>query len=323
MSARLMANPQFRPTLGGRPHGNAQREEMPAPPRAMAASAQKGNRRRAWPRWTRPAIKAALILVPTLLLAGAAGSAWKRASLAETMAAARDSLMEVSGSLGFTLDEILVVGRTETEREAVMQALGVRRGEPILSIDLAEAKERLEELPWVSGASIERRLPGILYISLSERQPMAIWQHDRRFTVIDRAGRPLADAVELARRGNQRIDTLPQVIGANAPQQVQTLLTALDRVPNIRPRVTSASWISDRRWNLQLDNGVTIKLPEGAGMTMALRQLAELDASGRVLDRDIVAIDLRQPDRAVLQTSDTAQLPGWEDESKKKPGKKT
>lgn len=318
MSARLMANPQFRPTLGGR-----QREEMPAPPRAMAASAQKGNRRRAWPRWTRPAVKAALILVPTLLLAGAAGTAWKRASLAETMAAARDSLMEVSGSLGFTLDEILVVGRTETEREAVMQALGVRRGEPILSIDLAEAKQRLEELPWVSGASIERRLPGILYISLSERQPMAIWQHDRHFTVIDRAGRPLADAVELARRGNQRIDTLPQVIGANAPQQVQTLLTALDRVPNIRPRVTSASWISDRRWNLQLDNGVTIKLPEGAGMAMALRQLAELDASGRVLDRDIVAIDLRQPDRAVLQTSDTAQLPGWEDETKKKPGKKT
>lgn len=324
MSARLMANPQFRPTLGGRPHGNGQREEMPAPPRAMAASAQKGNRRRAWPRWTRPAIKAALILVPTMLLAGAAGSVWKRASLAETMAAAHDSLMAASGSLGFTLDEILVVGRTETEREAVMQALGVRRGEPILSIDLAEAKQRLEELPWVSGASIERRLPGILYISLSERQPMAIWQHDRRFTVIDRAGRPLADAVELARRGNQRIDTLPQVIGANAPQQVQNLLTALDRVPNIRPRVTSASWISDRRWNLQLDNGVTIKLPEGAGMAMALRQLAELDASGRVLDRDIVAIDLRQPDRAVLQTSDTAQLPGWEAETKKKPpGKKT
>jgi len=140
MSARLMANPQFRATLGSRP-----RDEMPAPPRAMAASAQKGNRRRAWPRWTRPAVKAALLLVPTLLLAGAAGSAWKRASVAETVAAARDSLLEASGSLGFTLNEILVVGRTETERDAVMQALGVRRGEPILSIDLAEAKQRLEE----------------------------------------------------------------------------------------------------------------------------------------------------------------------------------
>ncbi|MBP2229087.1 cell division protein FtsQ [Azospirillum agricola] len=320
MSARLMANPQFRPTLGGR----APRDEMPAPPRAMAASAQKGNRRRAWPRWTRPAVKAALVLVPVLLLAGAVGTAWKRASLAETMAAARDSLIDASGALGFSLNEILVVGRTETERDAVMQALGVHRGEPILGIDLAEAKTRLEELPWVSSVSIERRLPGILYISLSERQPMAIWQHERRFTVIDRAGRPLADAVELARRGNQRIDTLPQVIGANAPQQVQSLLAALDRVPAIRPRVTSASWISDRRWNLQLDNGVTIKLPEGDGMPIALRQLAEMEATGRVLDRDIVAVDLRQPDRAILQTSDTAQLPGWEDDSKKKPnGKKT
>jgi cell division protein FtsQ len=319
MSARLMANPQLRPTMAGRP-----RDEMPRPPRAMAASAQRGNRRRAMPRWAKPAIKAALIVTPVLFLIGASGAAWKRPSLAETIAAAHDSLLRSTSALGFTLNEVLVVGRNETERDTVMDALGVRRGEPILSIDLAETKARLEELPWVSAASIERRLPGILYIRLAERQPMAIWQHDRQFTVIDRAGRPLADAVELARRGNQRIDTLPQVIGANAPQQVQSLLTALEQAPTIQQRVTSASWISDRRWNLQLDNGVTVKLPEGAGMPLALRQLAVMDIQGKVLDRDIVGIDLRQPERAILQTSATAQLPGWEDEAKKKPpGKKT
>ncbi|MFD1625779.1 cell division protein FtsQ/DivIB [Azospirillum griseum] len=320
MSARLMANPQFRPTLAGQG-----RDEMPRPPRAMAASARKGNRRRAMPRWAKPAFKAALIGVPTLVLLVSALTAWKRPSLAETLAAAQEGLLESTSSLGFVLDEVLVVGRNETERSTVMDSLGIVRGDSILAFDLAEAKARLEELPWVSSASIERRLPGTLYIRLTERQPMAIWQHDRQFTVIDRAGRPLADAVELARRGNQRIETLPQVIGTNAPQQVQALLEALDKVPSIRPRVTSANWISDRRWNLQLDNGVTVKLPEGTGMPMALRQLAEMNSKGKVLDRDIVAIDLRQPDRAILQTSATAQLPGMEDEAAKKkpPGKKT
>ncbi|WP_245986319.1 cell division protein FtsQ/DivIB [Azospirillum thermophilum] len=319
MSARLMPSLDLRATAAAaRP-----RDEAPRPPRAMAQSAQKGNRRRAWPRWTRPALRTALVMLPVAGLLAFAGSAWKRGTVAETVAAMQDSLIRLTAAAGFSVDEIMVAGRTETEPEAVLAALGVQRGDPILAIGLTEAKERLEQLPWVSAVSVERRLPGILYVRLSERQPMAIWQHDRKFTVIDREGRPLADAVELARRGNKRIDTLPQVIGANAPNQVRSLLAALERVPALKPRVTSASWISDRRWNLQLDNGVTIKLPEGPGMVTALRQLAELDASGKVLDRDIVAIDLRQPDRAVLQTSATAQLPGWEDDSKKKPGKKT
>ncbi|MBP2299495.1 cell division protein FtsQ/DivIB [Azospirillum picis] len=320
MSARLMANPEFR--AAARPR--LRDDEMPTPPRAMTASAEKGKRRRAWPRWTRSAVKSALMLVPVLGLAATAGSAWKHGNLADNLQAAEDGLIRATGSLGFRLQEILVVGRSETERDAVLDALGVRRGEPILSIDLADAKQRLEELPWVSSASIERRLPGFLYIRLSERQPMAIWQHDRQFTVIDRAGRPLADAMELARRGNQRIDTLPQVVGANAPQQVHTLLSALDNAPTIAPMLSSASWISDRRWNLQLSNGVTVRLPEGTGeMRNALRQLEQMHTANRVLDRDIVAIDLRQPDRAAIQTSATAQLPGWDDDAKKKSGKKS
>jgi len=314
MSTRLSVDPHFRPTVA--------RDEAPVPPRAMAQSAQKGNRRRAWPRWTRPALKAALMMTPLLGVVGAAGWAWKQDTFAETTGAMRDSLIAASAGAGFAVGDVLVEGRTETDRDAILRVLGVRRGDPILAIDLADAKERLEGLPWVSGAAVERRLPDILYVRLSERQPMAIWQHDRKFTVIDREGRPLADATELARRGNERIETLPHVVGANAPAQVPKLLAALDKVPSVREKVTAATWVSDRRWDLKLNNGVVVKLPEG-GMTVALRQLAELDASGRVLEREIVAIDLRQPDRAVLQTSATAVLPWTEEENKKKPGKKT
>ena len=122
----------------------------------------------------------------------------------------------------------------------------------------------------------------------------------------------------------ERIETLPQVIGANAPQQVHTLLSALDSAPTIAPMLSSASWISDRRWNLQLSNGVTVKLPEGtADMRRALRQLEQMQTASRVLDRDIVTIDMRLQDRAAIQTSSTAQLPGWDDDTKKKSGKKS
>lgn len=306
--------------MSAAPTASRHRTDTPPPPRAMAESAQRGNRRRAWPRWTRPAIKLAVVVLPLALGGLLVWNAVRSNTLAGFGASVAVLLQDKAAAFGFALGDVMVEGRTETDRAAVLGALGVERGDPIFAIDLDDAKARLEQLPWVSAAAVERRLPDILYVRLSERQPMAIWQHERRFTVIDRDGRPLADATELARRGNMRIETLPQVVGANAPQQVPKLLAALETVPSLLPRVAAAVWVSDRRWDLKLNNGVMVKLPE-SGMRTALQQLAELDNAGRVLDRDIVAVDLRQPDRMVLQTSSTAVLPGAE-EDKKKPGKK-
>ncbi|HYG87622.1 MAG TPA: cell division protein FtsQ/DivIB [Azospirillum sp.] len=294
-------------------------KEMPAPPRAMAHAAQRGNRRRAWPRWARPALKATLLLLPVAGIIGAAAWHWRAGTLESAMAEMRAAFIAASAQTGFAVLDVAVAGRTATEPALILKTLGIGRGDPILDVDLTDAKARLERLPWVATASIERHLPDTLYIRLTERQPMAIWQHDRKFTVIDREGRPLADAAELARNGNRDVERLPQVIGSDAPGQVQKLLAALDRVPTISKRLKAATWVGDRRWDLTLDNGVVVKLPEG-GMPTALRQLNDMNATGKVLDRDVVAIDLRQPDRMVLQT--TVLLPGMEDE-KKKPGKKT
>lgn len=322
--------PRVTPHLGDAPRRTAgpdltagpapRRPRSERPPRAMAESAQRGNRRRAWPRWTRPAVRAALFGIPLALFGAAGWQAFRDGVLVEAAAAVEARFLAASAGAGFALAEVLVEGRTETERVAVLRALGVARGDPIFGIDLEVSKARLEQLPWVSGAAVERRLPDVLYIRLSERQPMAIWQHERRFTVIDREGRPLADATELARRGNERIATLPQVVGANAPQHVPRLLAALEAVPTLLPRMAAAVWVGDRRWDLKLDNGVMVKLPED-GMPEALRRLAEIEQERRVLDRDIVAVDLRQPGRMVLQTSATAVIPGLE-EQKKKAGKK-
>ncbi|MGQ9365415.1 cell division protein FtsQ/DivIB [Azospirillum sp. ST 5-10] len=308
MPARLTAPPRPRP-----------RGDTPTPPRAMANAAQRGNRRRAWPRWTRPALRTGLTMLPVAGLFSAAFWMWQAGTLAAAADGVQRSVVAMTADAGFALSDVLVEGREETEPEAVLAALGVQRGEAILAIDLDAAKARLEALPWVAAATVERRLPDILFVRLAERHPMAIWQHDRRFTVIDRDGRPLADATEMASRGNKRIETLPHVVGADAPAQVPGLLAALESVPALHRRVTAATWVGDRRWDLKLDNGVLVKLPEEA-METALHQLAELDASHRLLARDIVAIDLRMPDRMVLQTP-TAAVP--EDGRKKKTGNRT
>ncbi len=299
----------------------AKAAEAPPPPRAMAHAARRGNRRRSWSRWTGPLVKIGIAVLPVAALAGYWTYAWKAGVVDQALADLNATVVETTVGAGFALDEVMVAGRTETDPAAILDAIGLERGAPLLTLDLAAARERLEALPWVATAAVERRLPDTLYVRLTERRPMAIWQNDRRFVVIDRDGRPLADALELASRGSRIIDTLPHVVGPTAPRHAPELLEALARAPELQGRVAAATRVGDRRWNLKLDNGVVVKLPE-AGMAMALRQLAEMQRTGRLIDRDVVAIDMRIPDRMVVQTSDTAANPPA-DEPKRKPGNRT
>lgn len=291
---------------------------MSRPPRLMEEWARRGNRRRSWPRWLRPLSRAALIALPFAVIGAPAWLAWRDGVFAEYVEDFDEVALEATMNRGFRVGEVLIEGRRETEREAALAALGVRRGDALLGVDLNGARESLERLPWVEKAWVERRWPDIIRVRLIEREPLAIWQNDRKFTVIDRAGRPLADADDLARKGNKRIETLPQIVGPEAPVHVGDLLTALDAVPDIRRRFASASWVGDRRWNMRLDNGILVKLPEG-DVRDALDRLSRSQAREKLFERDLVEVDLRQEDRMVLRSGvgpATAGLPATDAASK-------
>jgi cell division protein FtsQ len=209
--------------------------------------------------------------------------------------------VDISAHAGYRLEEVLVEGRAEARAEDLLDALNVARGDPILAIDLKASREALEKTPWVASASIERRLPGTLYVRLKERQPLALWQNNRRMVVIDRRGRVLAED------GLGRFAHLPIVIGPEAPANTLDLLTKLATEPKVQERMTSASWVGNRRWDLHLDNGITVRLPE-RDLAGALKRLAEAVASHDLLARDVSVIDLRLPDRLVVQTT-TAAVP--------------
>ena len=93
---------------------------------------------------------------------------------------------------------------------------------------------------------------------------------------------------------------LPLIAGAGAPDQITALSLLLQEVPVIGRRVRAAVWVGERRWNLTLDNMVEVQLPEEDAAS-ALKLLAELDASQKLLSRDVKSIDLRLADRMVLQ----------------------
>lgn len=220
--------------------------------------------------------------------------------VANTVAATIDHLLEVSVEAGLGVRDVLVTGRDRTPGDDLLAALDVERGTPILTFDPDRARDAVAALPWVRNVVVERRFPDTIYLRLEERQPLALWQSDQTMRVID------ADGVVLTHDGLEAYAALPLVVGQGAPDQAGPLLEKLAGLPAIGERVEAAILVSGRRWDLRLDNGVNVRLPE-IGIDEALARLSEIEADRGLFDRDIVAIDLRVGDRLVVQTTPGAR----------------
>ncbi len=206
-----------------------------------------------------------------------------------------ERLANATGSLGFRVREVVIEGRQKTPEPLLRAALGVHEGDPILAFSVAGARSRLETINWVKTAVVERVLPGTILVRLTERSPIAIWQHDGKFALIDRDGNTVTDSDVSTFAGQ-----LPLVVGVGAPKAAAALIDALAAQPSLQTRITAAVRVGDRRWNLQMNNGTDVLLPEGAE-AQALAKLVELQATHALLDRPLQAVDLRLPDRLVVR----------------------
>lgn len=215
------------------------------------------------------------------------------------MTVAGQRFVAASANAGYALTTLEVEGRKETPKEDIMLALGVLKGDAMLEVDLEAARQRIVDLPWVTSAVVERRLPGTLRVTLTEAEPLALWQKKGIFYLVSRTGDVLA-VKDVARFGK-----LPVIVGDAAPQKAGDLFAMLALEPALQQRVTAAVLVGNRRWNLRLDNGVDIKLPE-IEAEAAWARFADLERQHHLLDKDISVIDLRQDDKLVVRQAHPA-----------------
>lgn len=256
-------------------------------------------RRKPVPRWQLALLRIGGPVAAIALVSAGLGWLWQSGWIDRQWSAAVASAVAASGEAGFAVREVLVKGREETSSEALMEALQIRLDQPILSVSPEAIKARVEALPWVRSASVERRLPDTLYLRIEEHKPMALWQRSGKLVLVSRSGEVIADP----RIG--RFAKLPIIVGDEAPARAPELLDMLALAPTLSRRVTAAVLVSGRRWNLRLDNGIDVKLPEEGG-DRAWLKLARLDRKHGLLARDLEAIDLRVPDRLVVRLSPDA-----------------
>ena len=248
---------------------------------------------------------ARLGLLAGFLLAVAAALLWALPPkwTEKTRAALFDSSLSLTRKAQFQVKDIVVEGRRQTSKAEIFDALGTAQGAPILGVDVDRAAEKLGKLPWVDSAVIERRLPDTIAVVLTERVPAARWQREGRIAVIDAEGHILPSAKV------ENFADLPLVVGAGAEKETQSLFTLLKDFPDIQKKTDSAVRVGERRWDLHLLPKVVVRLPE-QDVGNALRRLYVLITQEKILDRDIVAIDLRIPDRLVIEPAGGSQPTG-------------
>ncbi|HUB13325.1 MAG TPA: cell division protein FtsQ/DivIB [Acetobacteraceae bacterium] len=243
-------------------------------------------------RLLRPAAWVAGTFLLAMLFVGLVRSAAPSAGGSlETM---RERIGGLTAFAGLRVQHIEFEGRQNTPEPLLRAALGVTKGEPILGFSLSAARRRIETLSWIKSATVERRLPDTIVVNLEERRPFAIWQNNGRFMLIDRSGNVVANQ-DVAHFRN-----LPLVVGPGAPQDAAALIDALTARPALQKYVVAAVRVGERRWNLLMTSGADVMLPEGHEI-MALDRLMQLQQGHDLLDRPLLAIDMRLPDRLVVR----------------------
>lgn len=249
-----------------------------------------------------PTVAVAASLGAATLIGGGGGGAywlWHDGALARTGRAIVARVWAVGSQQGLALENVDVIGRQHQSTASILAALGVKRGMPMLEIDLVAAQARLQALPWVRRADVERQLPDTLFIHLTEREPFAFWQRNGSLSLIDRDG-TIIPTDDLAQYGPRVV-----LVGDDAPSQAATLINMLATEPALARRVNAAVLYGSGRWTLRFDTGVEVALPETEAPA-AWRRLAEIEAQEQILERNIVAIDLRLPDRVVVRLAPAA-----------------
>ena len=200
---------------------------------------------------------------------------------------------------GFAVDDVRMAGNKETSDIDVLEKLELTGWTSLVGFDADAARERIAGLPWVESASVRKIYPDVLEVTIEERKAFAIWQHGRELSLIDAEGRIIAPFRQ------ERFATLPLVIGRGANERAAEFLSRLDRVPGLAARTKALIRVADRRWDLRLENGIAIRLPE-FGEDDAVDEIARLDREQGILSRDIAAVDMRLEDRLVVQLTPDA-----------------
>ena len=240
-----------------------------------------------------------------VIIGGVLALAWILASLTGLTALAERQLALYAADAGFEVRRVEVRGVERMNRlEVYNRVLGERdRAMPL--VDIHALRDELLTLPWVKDARVSRQLPDAIVVDIVEREPHAVLRTPEGLVLIDTSGHALEPVPPAKAKG------MLQISGPGAETQVQALSRLLEAAPALRPQVTAAEWVGNRRWDITFRTGQVLALPEGdSSAAGALISFARLDGLNRLLGGKVAAFDMRTPERIYMRVPGRAAAEG-------------
>jgi cell division protein FtsQ len=278
--------PAIRPTVSAFPRD-------PAPSRA-AYRLQR--------LWLTPIFRALLrVGLPTFVVVFGIGlylsDTSRRAELSAAWAGTWD---KVEKRPEFMVNLMAIDGASPELSEAVRAKLDLKFPLSSFEIDLAAVKARIEELDAVRQADLRVRVGGVLQVTIEERVPVLIWRTPVELSLLDAEGMRVARIFGRADRPD-----LPIIAGEGADEAVPEALELIAAAGPLATRLRGLVRMGERRWDVVLDRDQRILLPE-QNAVRALERVIALDKAEQLLNRDVLAVDLRNAARPVLRLAPPA-----------------
>jgi len=200
----------------------------------------------------------------------------------------------------FAIGGIVVQGDVTHNSAATLRAnVAPRLAGNFFTVDLLQAREAFEAVPWVRRATVKRQFPNKLRVELQEHEPEAYWGPDSESRLVNTFGE-----VFEANPGDVEREDMPRLVGPEgmAPQVLamyrglQPLLEKLDL------GIEQVVLTGRGGWTLHLDSGATVELGRGTTEEVLARSqrfaqtLTQVTAKYGRRPEALVTADLRHTD---------------------------
>jgi len=189
---------------------------------------------------------------------------------------------------------------SEDLQQQILAVTGIELPISSLALDVTKVKAAIETLDAVQSAEVRVLGGGMLEIATVERAPVVVWRDGDSLRLVDADGHRVADIARRSARGD-----LPLIVGMGAEAVVGEAISLVDVIAPVADRLRGFVRVGERRWDVVLDRGQTIMLPEYGAMT-ALRRVVALHQAEDLLNRDVTVVDMRNGERPVLRLTDEA-----------------
>jgi cell division protein FtsQ len=235
-----------------------------------------------------------LAVMAVLVIGGAATAGLSKSGKA-------DRLMDEAALLaGFRINDIRISGEHEVSKIDVLSHLDLGPEKSLFSFNVHKARKTLKEISWIHDVTVAKSYPDTLVVSIVERTPFAIWQRGEDLRMIARDGNEITVFED-------RFAGLPLVVGPGADDSAADIISLVSRYPSIASRIKAYVRVGSRRWNIVLDNAVTVMLP-AQNVEASLVELVALEREFSITERAISRLDLRLNDRITVGLSEDGEI---------------